>query len=89
MDAALDETLAAREVEVDVELVPDPAAPVYYPAPAAVPPPARERTLLELDRRDWIMLAAGAVGVLGAVGLGYGVARLARRKPEEPPPEDG
>ena len=34
------------------------------------------------DRRDWIMLAVGASGVLSSVGLGYGLARLLRRKPE-------
>ncbi|MBA4063215.1 MAG: hypothetical protein C0501_05780 [Isosphaera sp.] len=60
--------------EVDVELVTG-AAPVTA------------RPLTELDRRDWIMLAAGAAGVLAAVGLGYGLARLARKKPEEPPDE--
>jgi hypothetical protein len=53
--------------------------------PAAAPPvPIKEeRPLWEFDRRDWIMLAAGAAGVLGAVGLGYGLARLVRKKPEE------
>ena len=33
------------------------------------------------------MLAAGAASVLAAVGVGYGLARLVRKKPEEPPPE--
>ena len=48
-----------------------------------------ERRLLEFDRRDWIMLAAGAASVLVAVGVGYGLARLVRKKPEEsPPPEE-
>jgi hypothetical protein len=42
-----------------------------------------ERPLSELDRRDWMMLAFGASGVLVAVGLGYGLARLIRKKPED------
>jgi hypothetical protein len=41
------------------------------------------------DRRDWLMLAAGAASVLGAVGVGYGLARLVRKQPEETPPDDG
>jgi hypothetical protein len=74
--------------EVDVELVPDPAAdPFRLPAPVVVPLPPEDRPLTDLDRRDWIMLTAGAVGVLAAAGLGYVVARFARKKPEDPPPE--
>lgn len=69
--------------EVDVELVPE-------PLPAAPPVPvisgADERGMFEFNRRDWVMLAAGAAGVLFAVGLGYGLARLARKKPTEEPP---
>jgi serine/threonine protein kinase len=71
--------------EVEVELVLDSGA-----APAApqvqIVKVKDERSLLEPDRRDWIMLAAGATGVLAAVGLGFGLARLLRKKPEEPPP---
>jgi hypothetical protein len=44
--------------------------------------PTSERPLWEFDRRDWIMLASGATGVLAAVGIGYGLARLMRKKPE-------
>jgi serine/threonine protein kinase len=72
--------------EVDVELVTD-LTP--GPMPAAVQPEIQivkvkeVRPLWEFDRRDWIMLAAGAAGVLAAVGVGYGLARLARKKPEE------
>lgn len=82
------------EDEVNVELVPEP-----LPGPVAMPLPLEpevqivkvkeERGLLEFDRRDWIMLAAGAASVLVAVGVGYGLARLVRKKPEESPPEDG
>ncbi len=70
---------AADEVDVELvtELVPGPL-PISVPVRAAPP----ERPLWPPDRRDWIMLAAGATGVLSAVGLGYGLARLLRRRPE-------
>jgi eukaryotic-like serine/threonine-protein kinase len=81
------------EDEVNVELVPEPLpAPVVLPLP--VQPQVQivkvkdERGLLEFDRRDWIMLAAGATSVLVAVGVGYGLARLVRKKPEDSPPEE-
>jgi eukaryotic-like serine/threonine-protein kinase len=45
------------------------------------PPP---RPLWQLDRRDLFMLGFGGLGVLAAVGLGYGLAKVARRKPPEP-----
>jgi len=41
--------------------------------------------LWELDRRDLILLAAGGGSVIGALGLGYGLARLIR--PSSPKPE--
>jgi serine/threonine protein kinase len=77
--------------EVDVELVtnfdPDP-----YPLPVApqvqIVTVKENRPLWEFDRRDWIMLAAGAVGVLTAVGIGFGLARLVRKKTEETPAEE-
>jgi hypothetical protein len=61
--------------------MPGQEAEFYAPAPVVVVPP--ERPLSELDRRDWMMLAFGASGVLVAVGLGYGLARLIRKKPED------
>ncbi len=85
---------APRPVEeVDVELVSDPmGVPVVIPFPATpqvqIVKVKDERPLSELDRRDWIMLAIGATGVLAAVGLGYGLARLLRKKPEESPPSE-
>jgi serine/threonine protein kinase len=73
------------EESVDVELV---TIPQPEPLPAMVPIPVApvapvERPLWQLDRRDWLMLAGGAFGVLSAVGLGYGLARLLRRKDAE------
>jgi serine/threonine protein kinase len=74
-----------EEEEVDVELVAAPV-PVPYqlpePVPVPVPVAPAERPSWPPDRRDWIMLAVGATGVLSAVGVGYGLARLLKRKPE-------
>ena len=76
----------AIEDEVNVELVTEPFPP---PAPQVqVVKVQDDRGLLEFDRRDWIMLAAGAASVLAAVGVGYGLARLVRKKPEDSPPEE-
>jgi serine/threonine protein kinase len=75
--------------EVNVELVPE---PLPAPLPLSEAPPIligaipETRRPLEFDRRDWIMLASGAASVLGAVGIGYGLARLIRKKPEEGSP---
>jgi hypothetical protein len=65
--------------EVDVELV----TPSVGPSAAAFEfdRPAG-RPLWSLDRRDWIMLAAGATGILSAVGLGYGLAKALKKKPD-------
>ena len=76
--------------EVNVELVPEAlSGSVLQPGGPAIQvvPILEERGLLEFDRRDWIMLAAGAASVLGAVGVGYGLARLVRKKSEESLPE--
>jgi serine/threonine protein kinase len=61
--------------EVDVELVMEPLA-----GAVTVPVPLPDRPLWQPDRRDWIMLALGAAGVLSAVGLGYGMAKALKRK---------
>ncbi|MDY3551277.1 protein kinase [Gemmata sp. JC717] len=66
--------------EINVELVGDSGAQMA---------PGPDRPLWQPDRRDWIMLAVGASGVLSAVGLGYGMARLLRRKPERPESDAG
>jgi hypothetical protein len=76
------------EDEVDVELVPDPAALAPAAPQVQIVTVKDERGLTEFDRRDWIMLAAGAASVLAAVGVGYGLARLVRKKPEETPPSE-
>jgi serine/threonine protein kinase len=80
---------------VDVELVPEPA-PVFVPTAPQIQivkvPEARRPWDINpqrFDRRDWLMLAAGAASVLAAVGVGYGLARLVRKKPDESSSEDG
>jgi len=83
--------------EVDVELVPEPLpGPNPLPLGEALPiqvvkgdRPVWNFNPQQFDRRDWMMLATGAASVLAAVGIGYGLARLVRKKPEEAPPEDG
>ena len=82
-------------------LVPPTPAPPPRPAPAvapleidvevvSVPLPAAEddRGLLELNRRDAIMLCGGGAMVLGAILIGYGLSRALRSEPPaDPPPE--
>ncbi len=81
--------------------VPMMPAPAPFPiAPQPVPhdfeepfstPTARtgrvKRPLLELDRRDFIMLGSGGLGVLAAVMGGFGLAQLLRRGKSPPPGE--
>ncbi len=92
------EPLPLEDEEMDVELVtiPAPAAvvpPPPAPSPFAVGPPVivkapDDRSLMDLNRRDMMLLGMGGFGVLAAVGMGYGLAQLIRRKPvEEVPPE--
>jgi hypothetical protein len=71
--------------EVDVELVTElVASPLSVVVPQVQYVKVKDdRPLWEFDRRDWIMLATGAAGVLAAVGVGYGLAKLVRKKPEE------
>jgi eukaryotic-like serine/threonine-protein kinase len=82
---------------------PPPAPPAPRPAPApsvapfdidvelvSVPLPAAEgdRGLLELNRRDAIMLCGGGAMVLGAILIGFGLSRALRREaPADPPPD--
>ena len=68
--------------EINVELV---------TLPPAAPPVEEEepRSPLELGRRDFVLLGAGSLGVLLAMGVGYGLSRAVRRKTpdEDPAPE--
>ena len=69
--------------EVEVELVTMPA-PSSMPLPQpAIEPVRDDRGLLELNRRDLIMLVGGGMGVIGALGTGYGLARLVRALKKE------
>ena len=59
--------------EINVELVPLPTAQ-EEDAP---------RSALELNRRDFVLLGVGSLGVLLAMGAGYGLSRAVRRKMPE------
>jgi len=76
---------------VDVELVtaaPPPPAPPPKPVYVKVPD---DRPLLDLNRRDMLMLTAGGVGVVAALAAGYGLAKVVQGmrapKPETEPLE--
>jgi len=66
--------------EYDVEIV---TAPI--PQPAAAPPKPKgdgdDRSLLDLDRRDYMMAGIGGGLVLSAILAGYGISRLFRKAP--------
>jgi serine/threonine protein kinase len=64
--------------EYDVELVPIPFPPAVIPRK-----PGSRRSLLDMDRRDFIMLGTGVVGTLLAILAALGLNRLANRKPQE------
>jgi hypothetical protein len=70
---------AADDDLVDVELVtvapPPPPPPAPPPKPVYVKLPD-DRSLLDLNRRDMLMLTAGGVGVVAALAAGYGLAKV-------------
>ena len=90
-------SLPSDEDDVDVELVtlPPPVVPQAVPAlnPFPVGPPVivrapDDRSLMDLNRRDMMLLGLGGFGVLASVALGYGLAQVIRRKqPETEEPE--
>jgi hypothetical protein len=64
-------------LDIDVELV-------------SIPLPAEaddRRGLLELNRRDIIMLCGGGAMVLGAILIGYGLSRALHKEPPPEPPD--
>jgi serine/threonine protein kinase len=63
----------------DVELVP-------VTAPGRAARPAERAGLFDWDRRDFLMLGLGGLGVLVAILFGWLFAQLLRRKPAEGPP---
>jgi hypothetical protein len=70
---------APPTVEFDVELVPIPE-----PASSKRKRDDEPRGLMELNRRDALMLCSGGGLVVAAIAAGWGLYRLLRR---EPPPE--
>lgn len=71
---------------VEVELVtlspPPPPAPPPKPVYVKVPD---ARSLLDLNRRDMLMLTAGGVGVVAALATGYGLAKIVQTLRSSPP----
>jgi len=64
-------------LDIDVELV-------SIPLPES---PDDRRGLLELNRRDVIMLCGGGAMVLGAILVGYGLSRALHKEPPAEPPD--
>jgi eukaryotic-like serine/threonine-protein kinase len=70
---------APKPEEYDVELVPIPFPPAVIPRK-----PGARRSLLDMDRRDFIMLGTGMVGTVLAILAAIGLNKWVNRKP---PPE--
>ncbi|HEV3142265.1 MAG TPA: serine/threonine-protein kinase [Gemmataceae bacterium] len=68
----------AAQGEYDVELVPIP-----FPPPVVPKKPSPQRSLLDMDRRDFIMLGGGVIGTVLAILAAMGLNKLANRKPPE------
>jgi len=69
------------EVEVDVELVTLPAestTPIFEPELSPRRMPERDRALMELNRRDLMLLAVGGGGIVGAMAVGFVLTRMLR-----------
>jgi len=71
-----------EEISVELVTLPPPmSVPVPVPAPREDDDEEDEpRPLIDLDRRDFIMLGTGAMGILIAIGLGFGLSRMMRKK---------
>jgi eukaryotic-like serine/threonine-protein kinase len=68
---------------IDVELVTLPLPT----APASVPVAEPPRSLLDWDRRDFMILGFGSGGMLLAMGLGYTLSKLLKTTTQEPMPQ--
>lgn len=75
-------TAAPADDEIDVELL------SFTPPPAGARRDARAGSGFDLTRRDFVMLGAGAAGVLLAIGAGYGLAKVLKKATDEPPKGD-
>jgi serine/threonine protein kinase len=79
------ENFGDDEFDVELVAVPPPAAAPMMPSPMRGRPADEERSLTDLDRRDFIMAGAGGGVVLFAILAGYGLSRLLK---SSPPPDD-
>ena len=79
--SAADDGIDDEEV-LEVELVSGPPEPPKVRVIYA----DEDRPLTDLSRRDFIMLGIGATGVMLAIGMGYGLARLLRPTRRGTPP---
>jgi eukaryotic-like serine/threonine-protein kinase len=71
--------------EIDVELVNLPPVPVMRQQPVqTVRVPEEPRSLFDPNLRDFIMIGVGAIGILLASGIGYGLARVLKPAPLSP-----
>jgi eukaryotic-like serine/threonine-protein kinase len=68
----------ATNDEYDVEIIG--AVPMPIVEPKAID---EHRSLMELDRRDWIMLGAGGGLVAGALTIGFSLFRILHSKPDD------
>lgn len=80
--------LIVEEPMIDVELVSLPV-PLSDPFGGPAPAPVEEepRSMLDWDRRDFLMLGFGAGGMLLAMGTGYGLSKLLRSATRDTPPD--
>jgi serine/threonine protein kinase len=63
---------------------PQALTPSFQPLNAPPSDEEEERSLFELDRRDYIMVTTGAILTGLGIGLGYGLSRLLRGKKPDP-----
>jgi serine/threonine protein kinase len=88
---------AAEPLPIDDDLVEVELVTLSPPPPPAPPKPVYvkvpdDRSLLDLNRRDMLMLTAGGVGVVAALATGYGLAKIVQTlrsspsKVEDEPP---
>lgn len=69
-------------IDFDVELVALPPGGVIAHPPAATSEETEPRTFFEFDRRDYTMMAVGALMISVALAAGYGLSQALKRSPK-------